>query len=571
MVSVFLIFLITLAASFPMGFAVLAFLEHFLCTESAKQKNSLCSFSLAQICTAGLAAAAVYAQTWSLFGGVGVQCFAVFVILAVVSAAIFRKDLLAYGKANNSLSRSVLILLLLLLCAFITSHGIMHYDSDLYHAQSIRWIETYGAVKGLANLHNRLGYNSAAFALSALFSFSFTGQSFHVVQGFWYFLLLLVSLQGLFAKGSERESLPYRFLCLASLYYLAAVSDEIVSPASDCFMVLIAFLLLLFFLQEGFRAKDTAALADMTCILFPGIVFLVTVKLSAAGLLLLGLFPLARCIRRREGKRILAVFLISLAAALPFLIRNIILTGYLIYPVPSIDLFSVFWKVPKGQTEYDALEIRAYGRGFTDVISADVPLSSWLPAWFAAQTALDQVFLLLCIAGLVPAAGILVRAWKGSLHDKCLAALDIALMGSLLIWLFGAPLFRYGCIFVYAFAAVNMGAAVASAFRKWSRLSRIGERIFVVLCALFFFYKTASVVREQAEYLKSGAVMRTLVRQQDYGTYACSTFQIGGVTFYYPTQGDQTGYAAFPSAPTDRSQKIGMVSDRLKDGFYALP
>lgn len=243
----------------------------------------------------------------------------------------------------------------------------MHYDSDLYHAQSIHWIETYGAVKGLANLHNRLGYNSAAFALTALYSFSFTNQSYHAVQGFCYFLLLLVSLQGLFGKDRARMPLPYRFLYLAALFYLATVSNEIVSPASDCFMVLLAFLILLFFLQEGIRAKDVEALAGRICILFPGIVFLVTVKLSAAGLLLIGLLPLVYCIRHRKGKQILACFLVSLLTSAPFLIRNIILTGYLFYPVPSLDLFSVAWKVPTGQAAYDALEIRAYtDRSFTE-------------------------------------------------------------------------------------------------------------------------------------------------------------------------------------------------------------
>ena len=46
----------------------------------------------------------------------------------------------------------------------------MHYDTGLYHAQAIRWIEEYGVVPGLANLHSRFGYNSASFALSAFFS-----------------------------------------------------------------------------------------------------------------------------------------------------------------------------------------------------------------------------------------------------------------------------------------------------------------------------------------------------------------------------------------------------------------
>ena len=44
----------------------------------------------------------------------------------------------------------------------------MHVDTGLYHAQAIRWIEEYGVVCGLGNLHSRFAYNSAAFALCAL-------------------------------------------------------------------------------------------------------------------------------------------------------------------------------------------------------------------------------------------------------------------------------------------------------------------------------------------------------------------------------------------------------------------
>ena len=563
MISVFLIFLVILVTVFPTGFAVLTLLGRAFSKEGAQAGYP---FSFAQTCTAGLAAAGVYAQIWSLFGGVSALCLLVFALVAAASSAFFRRELLAFGSKNRSKSHAILVLSLLVICAYLASHGIMHYDSDLYHAQSIHWIETYGAVKGLANLHNRLGYNSAAFALTALYSFSFTNQSYHAVQGFCYFLLLLVSLQGLFGKDRARMPLPYRFLCLAALFYLATVSNEIVSSASDCFMVLLAFLILLFFLQEGIRAKDAEALAGRICILFPGIVFLVTVKLSAAVLLLIGLLPLVYCIRRREGKQILACFLVSLLTSAPFLIRNIILTGYLFYPVPSLDLFSVAWKVPTGQAAYDALEIRAYGRGFTDIISADVPLRVWLPAWFTKQAASNQIFLLLCIAGLAPAAAVLTSARIGSLFEKCLATLEAALIASLLFWLFGAPLFRYGCVFVYAFAAVNAGVVLSRPFQRLPFAPRTKERIFVVLCALFFLFKTASVIREQR-----GVSKETLLRQQDYGSYPCSDFQIGDITFYYPLQGDRTGYAAFPSAPTDRSQKIGMFSAKLQDGFYALP
>lgn len=60
-----------------------------------------------------------------------------------------------------------------------------HYDTSLYHVQAIRWIEEYGVVPGLGNLHNRFVYNSAFMPLQALFSLEWIcGQSLHTVNGY---------------------------------------------------------------------------------------------------------------------------------------------------------------------------------------------------------------------------------------------------------------------------------------------------------------------------------------------------------------------------------------------------
>ena len=45
-----------------------------------------------------------------------------------------------------------------------------NYDSALYHIQSIKWIEEYSTVPGLANLHSRFGFNPNIFTFFALTS-----------------------------------------------------------------------------------------------------------------------------------------------------------------------------------------------------------------------------------------------------------------------------------------------------------------------------------------------------------------------------------------------------------------
>src|SRR6185436_20307205 len=44
-------------------------------------------------------------------------------------------------------------------------------DTESYHIQSIKWIQEYGSVPGLVNLHERFGFNSSWFSSVALFNF----------------------------------------------------------------------------------------------------------------------------------------------------------------------------------------------------------------------------------------------------------------------------------------------------------------------------------------------------------------------------------------------------------------
>ncbi|MBP3277537.1 MAG: hypothetical protein J6M44_01135, partial [Butyrivibrio sp.] len=142
----------------------------------------------------GIVVLTVYAQIVSLFTGVGLGANIGVILICLLIAVYYRQELLSdvYGMLHvlRAKGNIFIYLFVFLLMAYGASHGIMHYDSDLYHAQAIRWIEEYGIVKGLGNLHVRLAYNSSAFALSALFSMSFLGgQSYHVMSGFFALLL----------------------------------------------------------------------------------------------------------------------------------------------------------------------------------------------------------------------------------------------------------------------------------------------------------------------------------------------------------------------------------------------
>ena len=161
-----------------------------------------------------------------------------------------------------------------------------------------------------------------------------------------------------------------------------------VSPASDYYAQILIFCAVITWLDnlEGDRKRSKEAPADLQDI-YPYamisilLVFAATVKFSIALLVLLSIKPAVMLIKNRYIKQMIASLLAGVATLLPFFIRNVLISGWLIYPSTFIDLFDVDWKIPKGVAQYDAMEIGVYGKGINDVTKLDMPITEWLPEW----------------------------------------------------------------------------------------------------------------------------------------------------------------------------------------------
>ncbi len=159
MLSVCLVFLYIMLSAYITGFLVLTVIGRVFGREGCRKRK----IKPDAYVMAGLAAVTVYAQIFSLFYKVGLLANLLLVFVCLMTAVLFRQELWKTAKEQCmgiSGRRKIFYLILFLLFAYGTSRGIIHYDTGLYHAQSIRWIEEYGVVKGLGNLHCRLAYNS---------------------------------------------------------------------------------------------------------------------------------------------------------------------------------------------------------------------------------------------------------------------------------------------------------------------------------------------------------------------------------------------------------------------------
>ncbi|MCM1038372.1 MAG: hypothetical protein NC434_03545 [Ruminococcus sp.] len=587
MLSVILIWIYIITTVFLLGYGILTGLTH-LCPYQIKRWDSYL------MC--GLAGVTVYAQFFSIFAPVGAAANAILIIICLLIALICRKKLRtdwqyalerlreekdqagkkdSADKAGKRLFVKILAgCFLFLLFAYGTSRGIMHYDTALYHAQSIRWIEEYGVVKGLGNLHCRLAYNSASFALTALYGMAFMGgQSFHCTAGFLALLLAGVCCE-LISLVKRKYLLPSDFARVMAIYYLLIIFDEMVSPASDYFMVLTAFYIVIRFLDLLEEKEKAVFPYAMLCVLG---VFLLTLKLSAALLILLTLKPAIVLIREKRWKEIMLYLGLGILTAAPFLIRNVLISGWLVYPFTGIDLFAVDWKIPEGTAAYDAREIQVWGRGYTDVLLYDMPIKDWFPAWFKSVGGLDKVFLLLALAAVPVYIGRLLYGLvcglshknnssyeKGGFREHLLP--EGVLVVCFLFWLLSSPLLRYGCVYVYLSAAVVWGDMLTEFLTVRAEKDGYGKyvvRIGKLCIGVFLLYKAAAFGREIIVLYNNTDYWFC---QEDYEEYPTEDYKIADVTFYYSSEGDRTGYRSFPSSPT--KAQIGLRGESLRDGFY---
>lgn len=527
--------------------------------------------SISSILAAGLITITVYAQVFSLFYKVGAVANLVLVGMCIPVVAMQHQQitqLLCSVWRNNSRARKLVLAVSVILWCFCTSRGYMHYDSDLYHAQSIRWIEEYGIVKGLGNIHVRFAYNSSFFALSALYSMKFLcGRSMHTVNGF-IALLLWIQVLTLFQKKKNRKTLVTDFARVGAFYYLTVIYSDIVAPASDYAVMCVVFFIVIKWLELIENDEKQAAPYALLCVAGG---YAMTLKLTAGFILILVIKPLCILLREKKLRDIGVYLLLGCEVIVPWLARTVLISGYLLYPFPVLDLFRVDWKIPAASAALDAAEIRTWGRGIYNAVLADLPVGEWFPTWF--YNTLPAIGKLLVLADMICVVifilliirKVLFRRNCEQMYSNQLLVLG-TILSSYIFWQFSAPLLRYGYAYILLTVVITGGILfdiLRKYFDKFQKKDMIVKIALLGTATLFLFsaVKLLSFVR----YVYAESAKQAYVFQQDYGQYELESYDVNGVIFYYPRSGDRVGYDSFPAIP--RKTPIFFRGETIREGF----
>lgn len=514
----------------------------------------------------GIVITTVYTEIFSLFYRVQLLANAILIILSLIVIYKYHKQLLAWLSNYRKKEWHMTILLYLfctLFVAFFTSRGTIHTDTSMYHAQAIRWYEEYGVVPGLGNLQNHFAYNSAYFAFAALFSMGkILAQPLHCTTGFIEIVLCIWALSILRNLKHKTTHLS-DFGAIAILFYALVNLCGSISPASDYGTMFLTLYLITRWAEEIENNCTDANIYGLLCVLAA---FIVTCKLSTGLLVLLAIYPLILLIKGKDIKGICIYLCMGLIVVCPFLIRNVIISGWLLYPFSELDLFSVDWKIPERIVISDSNQIKVWGRCTYDVSLINQSLKEWIPIWWENQERYAQMLILTNLLAIILQVAKLIHLIANKMKIRWnLLLLNFVVAICAITWFLMAPFIRYGLAFLLAFPMLAVG--------NWlqEEKSSLYKLFSGCVVALMFFILTPywdHYFVDDMVFFKQRLLEPYYIEQCDYSTSEMQEFNVEGITFYSPIEGEITGYQYFPSTSyTWNIHCMEFRGERIEDGF----
>jgi len=436
-------------------------------------------------------------------------------------------------------------------------------DTWFYHAQSMQWIKEYAAVPGLGNLHGRFAFNSNYFVISAFYAFWFTDEQVLFPLCSFFFMILsarLLTKLDLARTGGDHRwfiiyALLFTFLSFQTLLLISSTSTDVIS------LILIIYIFLLFF--EVFQQEQKGF---ENLILWSLVALSVTFKLSSLLIVSLLLFTIPKALKER---RFSAYVVIAVLIGLPFIARNIMISGYPLYPVPSLDILSVDWKIPMEEVQFEKDLVEGWAKQpygstymtkFEDIPKIlDLPFKDWLKIWWPAQSMKWQAFMLLSLLNIPLLFLSMFR------KEHTYSIVFGALVVNLLFWFVQAPQprFAYGFIFFGSALILGyLGAFLLSYFHP-------KKLIFI---ALLVYFPALFLIREEVRY--TPFVTSTFLLPNYQTEVKTKEFEAHNFTLKVPSQDPPASIywcynSPLPCTPLPK-KNIEMRGETFRQGFRII-
>jgi hypothetical protein len=425
------------------------------------------------------------------------------------------------------------------------------YDSDLYHIQSVRWLNEHGAVPGVGNLHSRLGHASSWLALGALFNHGPLKGSVP-----WILPPLVLSCFSAYLiwevlRGRHPWARIYAMTLLPLTFYYTVYSGQPNFYQDFPCLIIVSIIgceLLYFFLEKDFFSVKHASII---CICIAQAFLIKSIPVITVIFVPIVLVCFLFCRGRLELNSLVKMFALPACAAIIWTAWNIIATGYPFFPI-TIFPVNVDWLMSHDVVASHTLAIRGWARmpGPEYKQAFAQGITYWFFPW------LDNLFHLRNLNGVFMAFPLLAGSalWL-AVFRKSRGGVELTLLlwplASIVYWFWLAPDPRFGMEYMWIFFALGASCAVRHSPELWGILFRhFTERKFfiVYIAAIVSLCLIGGALRHKAQiaWIWPGHTVARAVETRVIQFTGQAPFEV-----YVPVGGDdRCGDADLPCTPS---------------------
>jgi len=307
----------------------------------------------------GLFATTLLASIWAVFGRINVE-FHFFLLL--VNVLIFIKHKSDILKTYNDFKRrfkslelilkSYLIIITFLIVAQCASIPYV-IDNESYYIQTIKWLNEYGFVRGLVNLHFFLGQLSGWHITQSAFNFSFLYKNFNDLSGFCLLLGNVFAIQKLseYFKNNNKIYLIVGLLPFVNLLFFQFIS----APSPDVPVYIFTFVLFFYFLNN----YKTISVENFNLIVLL-VLFLLYIKNTTLVFVFIPII-LFKINNKILSKHLIKPFLLATLVLSLFILKNMIICGSPVFPYKLFQFTSLEYAIPDQIEHFYYNELKLYG------------------------------------------------------------------------------------------------------------------------------------------------------------------------------------------------------------------
>lgn len=290
----------------------------------------------------------------AFFGRIHYEVFLLNILIQLFFYVKFRSDFkLFFRQILSKFSNKQLYFFgsIVILTALKSAQFPSIFDNESYYLQTIKWLNEYGFVKGVANVHPFLGQFSFWHVLQSGFSFPFFPIHFNDINGF----LLLITIF-YFIENYIKNGLTWSFFGIVFLIFYFQFLD---APSPDLPILIFCAIIFNEYIEKTTHPK----------IILLFLTFIVFLKLTIAPLLLLAIFIIFE-----NKKHTFFLGMISVVFGSFWIAKNIVITGYPLFPLSFLET-NVDWKM--SEKVLQKLAQITVDAGYTENLITTSQLSLW--------------------------------------------------------------------------------------------------------------------------------------------------------------------------------------------------